>query len=62
MRLFVAAAATLVALAVAPVAGAAKYIVLYKQEAVPSSAKLRVENAGGTVVASYPQIGVVVAE
>jgi lantibiotic leader peptide-processing serine protease len=37
------------------------YIVLYKQEAVAGDARARVERAGGTFVASYPQIGVVIA-
>lgn len=37
------------------------YIVVYKQEAVAGDAKTRIERAGGTFVASYPQIGVVIA-
>jgi subtilisin family serine protease len=37
------------------------YIVLYKQQAVGSDAAASMQNAGGTLVASYPQIGVVIA-
>ena len=37
------------------------YLVLYRQNAVPADAAVSVGNAGGTIVASYPQIGVVVA-
>ena len=37
------------------------YIVLYRQEAVASDATARITRAGGSVVASYPQIGVVIA-
>jgi subtilisin family serine protease len=36
-------------------------MVVYKQSAVPADAAASVLNAGGTLVASYPQIGVVVA-
>jgi lantibiotic leader peptide-processing serine protease len=62
LRLLVAAtAATLVAGVFAGAASAAKYLVLYKQEAVPANAANWIERSGGSVVASYPQIGVVVA-
>ena len=37
------------------------YLVLYKQNAVPADAAASVGRAGGALVASYPQIGVVVA-
>ena len=37
------------------------YLVFYRQNAVPADAAASVGNAGGTLVASYPQIGVVVA-
>jgi len=37
------------------------YLVLYRQNAVPADASASVGHAGGTLVASYPQIGVVVA-
>jgi lantibiotic leader peptide-processing serine protease len=49
------------AAAVSP-AQAANYVVLYHQESVPSDAAARIASAGGSVVASYPQIGVVIAE
>jgi len=45
----------------APAALAANYVVLYKQEALPSDASSTVAKAGGTVVQTWPQIGVVVA-
>jgi subtilisin family serine protease len=38
------------------------YIVLYKQEAIASGAAATINKAGGSVVASYPEIGVVVAK
>ena len=43
-------------------AQASKYVVLYKQESVGSDATAAIKSAGGSVVASYPQIGVVIAE
>jgi lantibiotic leader peptide-processing serine protease len=43
-------------------ASAAKYIVLYKAHGVPADGGAKVRAAGGTVVASYAQIGVIVAE
>jgi subtilisin family serine protease len=45
----------------APAALASNYIVLYKQQAVGCDAASIVQKAGGQLVASYPQIGVVVA-
>ena len=48
----------------APAAGTGSsetYVVLYRQNAVPADAAASVGSAGGTIVASYPQIGVVVA-
>jgi subtilisin family serine protease len=48
----------------APAAGsgaAETYMVVYKQSAVPADAATSVLKAGGTVLASYPQIGLVVA-
>jgi lantibiotic leader peptide-processing serine protease len=50
------------ALALAGTASAAKYIVLYHQQAVPASATTDIQKAGGTVVAKYSQIGVVIAK
>src|SRR5262252_7001664 len=38
------------------------YIVLYKQQAVGSDAAASIQSAGGTLVYSYPQIGVVIAK
>jgi subtilisin family serine protease len=55
-------AATIVACAFAGVARAAKYIVLYKTEAVPSNAANWIERSGGSVVARYSEIGVVIAQ
>jgi subtilisin family serine protease len=37
------------------------YIVLYKQQAVPTTVRTTIQRAGGTLVASYRQIGVVIA-
>jgi subtilisin family serine protease len=42
-------------------AEAHNFVVLYKQEAVPADATVSIAKAGGTVVASYPAIGVVIA-
>jgi lantibiotic leader peptide-processing serine protease len=61
-RLLLLAAAALVALTFAGVANAEKYVVLYKQEAVPADATAKVQGAGGTVVAIYNEIGVVIAQ
>jgi subtilisin family serine protease len=51
----------LVGAALAPVASGGNYIVLYKQQAVGADAATTVAKAGGSLVASYPAIGVVVA-
>ncbi|MFB3739194.1 MAG: S8 family serine peptidase [Candidatus Velamenicoccus archaeovorus] len=56
--------AGMTALGLVPVASAAAgstYVVLYRQAAVPASAQSSIEAAGGTLVASYPQIGVIIA-
>jgi len=45
----------------APAAFGSTYVVLYKQQAVGSDAASTIRYAGGTLVASYPQIGVVIA-
>jgi lantibiotic leader peptide-processing serine protease len=47
--------------AFAPAANAGNYLVLYKQQSVASGAGATIRNAGGSVVASYPEIGVVIA-
>jgi subtilisin family serine protease len=57
--LFVAAAA--LTLAFAGTASAATYVVLYKAQGLPADGGASVRAAGGTVVASYPQIGVLIA-
>ena len=59
-----ALATALGVVALAPTAGAGTtrtYIVLYKQLAVAGDAAARIQSAGGTLVASYPQIGVTIA-
>ena len=47
--------------AFAPAANAGNYLVLYKQQSVASGAGATIRNAGGSVLASYPEIGVVIA-
>jgi subtilisin family serine protease len=49
------------ALALAGAASAERYVVLYKQHAVPADAAKTVERAGGSVIAVYDEIGVVIA-
>ena len=61
-RLLLLAVVAAAALAFAGTASAEKYVVLYKQEAVPADAVRSVEKAGGTVVAIYDAIGVVIAQ
>src|SRR5437667_8370573 len=46
---------------VAHAASAQNYIVLYQSQAVPADAANTISQAGGTLVYSYPQIGVVIA-
>jgi lantibiotic leader peptide-processing serine protease len=46
----------------ASAANAGNYLVLYKQQSVASGAGATIRNAGGSVVASYPEIGVVIAQ
>jgi subtilisin family serine protease len=58
--LFTVAAA--LTLAFAGAASAATYVVLYKAQAVPANGGASVRSAGGTVVATYPEIGVIIAE
>jgi lantibiotic leader peptide-processing serine protease len=62
MRSLLLAAAATAALAFTGVANAEKYVVLYKQSATPADATRTIEKAGGTVVAVYNEIGVVIAE
>jgi len=49
-------------LAFAEAASAATYVVLYKAAGVPADGGAKIRAAGGTVVASYAQIGVIIAE
>jgi lantibiotic leader peptide-processing serine protease len=58
----VTGATFLAAAALATTADAARYVVLYKQQALPANVKATITGAGGKVIASYPQIGVVIAE
>jgi subtilisin family serine protease len=57
--LFMAVAAS--TLAFAGAASAATYVILYKTQGVPADGGAAVRAAGGTVVASYSQIGVIIA-
>ena len=52
----------LIAAVAAPAAFASKYVVLYKQQAVAFDASASMQRAGGTLVAAYPEIGVVIAD
>jgi lantibiotic leader peptide-processing serine protease len=61
-RLYVGMLIAAFALAFASTAGAARYLVVYKNEAVPKNAAAAIQNAGGQLVVSYDQIGVVVAD
>jgi subtilisin family serine protease len=61
-RLLLLAAVAVAAMAFAGAANAERYVVLYKQHAVPADATRTVERAGGTIVAAYNDIGVVVAQ
>jgi lantibiotic leader peptide-processing serine protease len=62
LALALAVAPAVVALAPTAEAGTTRtYIVLYRQLAVANDAAARVQGAGGTVVATYRQIGVVIA-
>jgi lantibiotic leader peptide-processing serine protease len=61
LRSSVTAALGLAAMAFASSALAQNYVILYKQQAVGPDATAMVRNAGGSVVATYPQIGVVIA-
>ena len=60
-RRLVAGAATVLSLAFASSASADSYVVLYKGNAVPSSANADVQSAGGTFVHGYDKIGVAIA-
>jgi lantibiotic leader peptide-processing serine protease len=60
-RSFLFAGSVLAALALCSAAAAGRYVILYSAQAVPNDARAVVSGAGGRVVASYPQIGVVIA-
>ncbi|HWH55546.1 MAG TPA: S8 family serine peptidase [Gaiellaceae bacterium] len=57
----VLAASVVTAGVLAATANAQNYILLYKQNAVSSDVATTVQKAGGTLVYSYPQIGVAIA-
>ncbi len=62
--LAIALVATTIQASFAPVASAGAtgtFLVVYKGTAVPSTAEARIQSAGGSLVYSYPQIGVAVA-
>jgi subtilisin family serine protease len=61
-RLLLLGTFVLVGAVVASAANAGTYIVLYKQQSVSSGAAATITQAGGSVVATYPAIGVVVAK
>jgi lantibiotic leader peptide-processing serine protease len=60
-RALLCVAAAALTLAFAGAASAATYVVLYKAQGVPADGGAAVRAAGGTVVASYSQIGVIIA-
>ena len=63
MKKLLACGLVLLATAVAaPAAFGSNYVVLYKQQAVGSDAAASISKAGGMLLASYPQIGVVIAQ
>src|SRR5215211_1819388 len=57
----VAGAVLVLSLAFASAASADSFVVLYKGNAVPASAKADVQKAGGTLVHGYNAIGVAIA-
>src|SRR3954451_24699183 len=61
-RGMLAAAVAVLSLAFASTASADSFIVLYKANAVPASARTDVEKAGGTFVYGYDAIGVAIAK
>src|SRR3954463_11862844 len=61
LRTVAAVAGATLSLAFASVASADSFIVLYKGNAVPASAKTDVQKAGGTFVYGYDAIGVAIA-
>jgi lantibiotic leader peptide-processing serine protease len=62
IRTALVAALAVLGLAFAGSASAQRYVVLYEEVAPPGLAEAQVERAGGSVVAAYRRLGVVVAE
>ena len=60
-RATVCIAALVAAVVAAPAAFGSKYVILYNAQAAPADSTGTVQKAGGSVVATYPQIGVVIA-
>jgi subtilisin family serine protease len=60
-RVWLVALTMLVAMALASVARGANYIVLYRAQGVPANAATSIQQAGGTLVYGYNQIGVAIA-
>jgi subtilisin family serine protease len=58
----VALTAAAVTLAFAGAASAERYVVLYKGAATPADAMKSIERAGGSMIADYQEIGVVIAQ
>ena len=61
-RLSVCTLLVALALIFTSAAGAARYLVVYKSENVPTGAAASIQRAGGTLVRSYDDIGVAVAD
>ena len=61
-RLVVGIAAVVLALAFASTAGAARYLVVYKNDDVPGDAATQIQKAGGQLAFVYDQIGVAIAD
>lgn len=61
-RFALVGALALAGAAFATTANAGNYIVLYKQQSIAAGAVATIKNAGGSVVASYPEIAVVIAQ
>jgi subtilisin family serine protease len=61
-RLSVGILITALALAFTSAAGAARYLVVYKNEDVPKNAAAAIQRAGGQLVLSYDSIGVAIAD
>jgi lantibiotic leader peptide-processing serine protease len=61
-RLVVLLTTAAIALVATGLASAANYVIVYKGNSVPANSTSWVERSGGTVVATYDEIGVVVAQ